>query len=116
MRVLLDECVDWRLLRDLTDHDVKTVKQLGWENVKNGSLLRLASTRFDVFLTVDSNLPYQQNVAELEISVIILRARTTRLPDLRELLPALSVALAVPRRGAFQVLSWRDPARGDAVS
>ena len=59
MRLLIDECVDWRLLRDLNDYDVKTVKQLGWENVRNGALLRLAATQFDVFLTVDSNLSYQ---------------------------------------------------------
>jgi hypothetical protein len=49
MRVLLDECVDWRLLRDLDDHDAKTVKQLGWEKVKNGALLQLAANHFDVF-------------------------------------------------------------------
>lgn len=108
MKLLIDECVDWRLLRDLTDHDVKTVKQAGWENVKNGALLRLAATQFDVFLTVDTNLPYQQNAGQLELAVIILRGRTTRLPDLRELLPALHRALETPRVGAYQILNWRD--------
>jgi predicted nuclease of predicted toxin-antitoxin system len=108
MKILLDECVDWRLLRDLSQYDVKTVKQLGWEKVKNGALLRLAATAFDVFLTVDSNLPHQQNAATVEIAVIVLRARTTRLPDLRELLPLLYEALGTPRRGQFQILSWRD--------
>lgn len=47
MRVLLDECVDWRLLRDLADYDAKSLKQRGWEHVKNGALLRLAATEFD---------------------------------------------------------------------
>ena len=108
MRVLLDECVDWRLLRDLREHDVRTVKQLGWENVRNGALLRLASAEFDVFLTVDSNLPFQQSTTDLQLAVIILRARTTRLPDLRELLPRLRNALAAPEPGEFQILSWRD--------
>ena len=108
MRLLLDECVDWRLLRDLSDHDVRTVKQLGWEKVKNGALLRLASSQFDFFLTVDSNLPHQQNVASFDIAVIVLRGRTTRLLDLRQLLPALLEALKSPRRGEFQILSWRD--------
>lgn len=107
MRVLLDECVDWRLLRDLSDVEVHTVKQLGWEHVKNGALLRLASTRFDVFITVDKDLPYQQNINDLAIAVIILRARSTRLPDLRALLPALREALATPQLGTFHVLSWR---------
>jgi predicted nuclease of predicted toxin-antitoxin system len=108
MKLLLDECVDWRLLRDLGSYDVKTVKQLGWENVKNGALLRLATTQFDVFVTVDSNLPYQQNAGSLAIAIIVLRARTTRLPDLRKLLPALHAALAAPRVGEFEILSWRD--------
>ena len=108
MKLLLDECVDWRLLRDLAGHDVKTVKQLGWENVKNGALLRLAASQFDVFLTVDNNLPHQQNAATFDLAVIVLRGRTTRLSDLRDLLPALRRALQNPRRGEFQIVSWRD--------
>jgi Domain of unknown function (DUF5615) len=107
MRILLDECVDWRLLRDLSDHKVKTVKQLGWEKIKNGALLRLAATEFDVFLTVDSNLPYQQNPDNLSLMVLILRGRTTRLPDLRAVLPAVHDALKAPRVG-FRILSWRE--------
>src|SRR5436305_1816164 len=80
MRVLVDECVDWRLLRDLHPHEAKTVKQLGWEKVDDGSLLARAAADFDVFITVDTKLPYQQNIAAFDISVIILRGRTTRLP------------------------------------
>lgn len=108
MRVLLDECVDWRLLRELSDHDCKTVKQLGWSTIKNGSLLQLAASQFDAFITVDSNLPFQQNLHRLEIAIIVLRARTTRIPDLRELMPALREALRSPRQGEFQILSWRE--------
>jgi hypothetical protein len=104
MRVLLDECVDWRLLRDLSSHEVRTVKQLGWEKIKNGALLALAATQFDVFITVDQNLPYQQNASRYDLAIIILSARTTRLPDLRTLLPLLHEALTAPRRGAFQVI------------
>ena len=108
MRVLLDECVDWRLLRDLSAYETRTVKQLGWEKAKNGALLRLAAMQFDIFLTVDGNLPYQQNPVRFEIAVIVLRSRTTRLRDLRELLPALHEALRTPRTGEFQILSWRE--------
>lgn len=104
MRVLLDECVDWRLLRDLSPHEVRTVKQLGWEKVKNGALLALAETEFDVFITVDQNLPYQQNASRFDLAVIILSARTTRLPDLRTLLPSLQDALDAPLRGQFRVI------------
>lgn len=62
MKVLLDECIDWRLLRDFPEHHVRTVKQLGWEHVKNGALLRLVASDFDVFVTVDKDLPHQQNL------------------------------------------------------
>ena len=63
MRVLLDECVDWRLARDLSAHDVKTAQQMGWIGITNGEPLALASRDFDVFVTVDRNLSFQQNLA-----------------------------------------------------
>lgn len=110
MKVLLDECVDWRLLRDLTAHEAKTVRQLGWEHVKNGALLKLAATEFDAFVTVDGNLPYQQNAATFEIAVIVLRGRTTRLPDLRTLCPRVLITLETIQRSELRILSWRDPA------
>lgn len=71
MRVLLDECVDWRLLRDLTGHDVKTARQMGWSEVKNGKLLRLTADQLDVFVTVDRNLSFQNKVIDLPLAVIV---------------------------------------------
>ena len=62
MKVFLDECVDWRLARDIVGHDVKTARQMGWTTIKNGTLLTLASEHFDVFVTVDRNLSFQQNL------------------------------------------------------
>ena len=109
MKLLLDECVDWRLLRDLEAYGAKTVRQAGWEKIKNGALLRMAAAEFDVFVTLDTEMPYQQNLAGLQLAVIILRGRSTRLPHIRELLPRLHEALKQPRFGEFQVLSWRDP-------
>jgi hypothetical protein len=93
MRVLLDECVDWRLLRDLTGHDVKTARQMGWSEVKNGQLLRLTSEHFDAFVTVDRNLSFQNKVIDLPLAVIVLAAPTNRLADLRLLLPRLLPAI-----------------------
>jgi hypothetical protein len=60
LRVLLDECIDWRLSRDIVGHDVKTTLQMRWASIKNGELLALAATHFDVFVTVDRNLSFQQ--------------------------------------------------------
>lgn len=93
MRVLLDECIDWRGLRHITGHEVKTARQMGWSTVKNGELLVLASASFDVFVTVDRNLSFQQNLANLPIAVLVLRAKSNRLADLIPLVPRLLAAL-----------------------
>jgi predicted nuclease of predicted toxin-antitoxin system len=108
MRILLDECVDWRLLRELPEHEAKTVKQLGWEHIDDGTLLSVAAQQFDVLVTVDKDLPNEQDVSAFHIAVIVLRARTTRLVDLRELLGLLHHALRRADAGSLQVLSWRD--------
>lgn len=105
MRVLLDECVDWRLLRDLVGLDVKTVRQMGWTETTNGALLALAAAHFDVFVTVDKNLSFQQNVVTLPIAVVVLSSRTSRLVDLRALIPALREALPLLGRGEVRVLT-----------
>jgi predicted nuclease of predicted toxin-antitoxin system len=89
MKVLLDECVDWRLAQDLSSHEVSTAGQMGWSSLKNGELLALAAPHFDVFVTVDRNLSFQQNVSTLNLAVVVLRAQTNRLADLRPLVPAL---------------------------
>jgi hypothetical protein len=82
VKVLLDECVDWRLPRELAAHDVKTVRQMGWTTIKNGELLTPASGQFDVFVIVDRNLSFQQDCISFSIAVVVLQARTNRLADL----------------------------------
>jgi len=77
VRVFLDECVDWRLSRDIEGHDVKTARQMGWTSIKNGELLSLASGQFDAFVTVDRNLSFQQNLTLVSIAVIVLHTRVT---------------------------------------
>jgi hypothetical protein len=102
VRVLLDECVDWRLARDIVGHDVKTARQMGWTTVKNGELLALAGGQFDAFVTVDRNLSFQQNLVSYPIAVIVLRAKTNRLVDLRPLAPRLVAAIQSARPGAVE--------------
>nr|VFJ46502.1 MAG: hypothetical protein BECKDK2373B_GA0170837_101344 [Candidatus Kentron sp. DK] len=60
--VLLDECVDWKLGNHITGHKVQTVRGAGWTSTKNGDLLRLAQADFDVLITTDRHLAYQQNL------------------------------------------------------
>ena len=83
---------------------------MGWAAVKDRELLTLASARFDVFVTVDRNLSFQQNLAPLSISVLVLRAKTNRLADLRPLVPGLLAAIATVRPGSAKVID----AAGDA--
>src|SRR6266487_2534374 len=105
MRVLLDESVDWRLSRDLVGHQVMTARQMGWVSIRNGELLALAAQEFDVFVTVDRNLSFQQNLAPLNIAVIILQASTNRLADLKMLVPELLVAIASAGPGAATIVT-----------
>jgi Domain of unknown function (DUF5615) len=107
VKVLLDECIDWRLVRDITGHDVKTARQMGWATIKNGELLTLASQHFDVFVTVDRNLTFQQNLVSFSISVIVLQARTNRLTDLRPLIPHLLEAIDAAVPGTAKFISAR---------
>jgi hypothetical protein len=70
MRILLDECVPRRLKHELGDHEVRTVTEMGWAGMKNGALLQLAAESFDVLLTTDRNLAFQQNTATLCLGVV----------------------------------------------
>lgn len=78
MRVLLDECLPRRLKRELPGHDVRTAPEMGWAGKSNGELLALAARDFDVFLTTDRNLSFQQNVSAVDIAVVVLVAASAR--------------------------------------
>jgi predicted nuclease of predicted toxin-antitoxin system len=104
VKVFLDECVDRRLARDIVGHDVKTASQMDWTTIKNGELLALAAEQFDVFVTVDRNLSFQQNLSSFPIAVIVLRAKSNRLADLRPLVRGLLAAIESARPGAAQLV------------
>ena len=104
MKVFLDECVDWRLARDIAGHEVRTARQMGWTAIKNGELLGLAAARFEIFVTVDGNLAFQQNLASYPIAIIVLRAKSNRLSDLRPLVPKLLEAIEARQPGAVQLV------------
>jgi predicted nuclease of predicted toxin-antitoxin system len=89
MRVLLDECLPRRLKALLVGHDVVTVPEAGWAGKQNGELLRLASADFDVFVTLDQNLEFQQNLGLAGLAVVILESGSSRFEDLLPLRPRL---------------------------
>ena len=106
MRILLDECIDRRLAKEIKDHEVVTVPEAGWAGIKNGELLRLAQTQFDVFVTVDRNLLFQQHLSQFSVALIVLQARTNRLKDLRILVPELQRVLATAPKGQLTLISF----------
>lgn len=105
MKLLLDECIDRKLAREFVDHEMKTVPQMGWAGVKNGQLLALAEAEFDLLITVDRNLSFQQNLPQFDIAVIVLQAPSNRLADLKPLAPKVLAILAMATRGQVMIVS-----------
>ena len=99
MIIFVDACIDWRLARDIAGHEAKTAHEMGWASLRNGELLARASSQFDVFLTVDRNLSFQQNLPAFDIAVVVLRSTSNRLVDLQRLLPDLLASLATAKPG-----------------
>jgi predicted nuclease of predicted toxin-antitoxin system len=105
MKILLDECIDRRLAREFVDYEIKTVPQMGWAGIKDGQLLVLAAAEFDVFITVDRNLSFQQNVPQFDIAVIVLEAPWNRLADLKPLAPKILAILREAAKGRATLVS-----------
>jgi predicted nuclease of predicted toxin-antitoxin system len=104
VNILLDECVPARLALSLADHSVTTVQRRGWAGIKNGDLLALAQKEFDVFITVDRKLSVQQDLAKFRIPLLLLRARTNRLEDLRPLADELLQRLPGASAGELTII------------
>jgi len=94
MRILLDESLPAELQAELPGHEVRTVREMGWSGPKNGELLARSANQFDVFLTADQNLQYQQNLLMLPVAVVVLAAKSNRIADLRSLIPQLIAVLS----------------------
>lgn len=104
MRLLLDESVPASLRRHLRGHEVRTVVELGWQGVRNGHLLILAAAEFDALITVDKNMPYQQNAAALPLPVFVLSARSNELKALLPLIVELEAQLVACEGKTFVVI------------
>ena len=100
MRVLLDEQLPRQLAYELTGHDVRTVQQQAWAGLGNGELLRrTADDAFDLFITADRNLEFQQNLAQSSLRVIVLIAPSNALEDLLPLVPDILEAISAIQPG-----------------
>ena len=101
MKVLIDECAPKSLKTVLaaSGYDCMTVQEAGWSGKENGELLAQAEVHFDVLVTLDQNLRYQQNLTRRGLALVIVRARSNRRADLRPCFPARIQALRSIRKG-----------------
>lgn len=105
-RVLLDDNVD-RHLRPLfaAGLDVFTVRERGWDGLRNGALLRAAAEEFDVFVTMDRNLPHQQNLKALDLAVVVVRSVSNAFVDVAPLMPKVNAAVHAATPGAATIVA-----------
>ena len=96
MRLLLDESVPWAFRHYMTGHEARTARYMRWDGKDNGELLALARHEFDVLITVDQDMPYQQNITERDVAVVILIAGTNDIKDLSPLGPYNSKPDSLP--------------------
>ena len=99
MKIIIDECVPSIVKRGLPDRAIKSVQEMGWAGIKNGELLKLVTADFDVFITSDKNLLYQQNLSALDLAIILLPSN--QVPVVKALLPDIDNALSKIDPGDF---------------
>ena len=97
MKILLDESVPRLLKLRLPHLDISTVQEMGWAGVQNGELLRRAEEHFDVFLTADQNLRYQQNLSRRKLAILVLPSN--QVPVVARLVPAVETLLTTIQPG-----------------
>ena len=102
MNILLDECVPWPMHQFLTGHDCTTAQRRGWGGIKNGDLLQLAEGEFDLFITSDQGIRYQQNLTGRRIAIIELS--TNKLRRIEVAADVVRSAIAAIRPGEFRRL------------
>jgi predicted nuclease of predicted toxin-antitoxin system len=93
MRVLLDEHLPTRLAAELPGHAVDTVSGRGWTGIKNGELLRRMAGQYDVLVTMDRGIEFQQRISALPFGIMLLRAPSNRTQDLKPLVPSILLVL-----------------------
>lgn len=104
MKLLIDECLPRKLKASFPNDMVWTVPEMGWGGKKNGELLRLMADEFDVFITIDGNLHYQQSMINLPIAMILLSAHNNKLESLLPLVPQIHESLKTIQKGQMLVI------------
>jgi hypothetical protein len=102
MRVLLDEQMPKELAAELPGHKVHTIDEAGWKGLDNGALLGKAGEQFDALISMDKNMPVQQDVGRYSIGLVLVRAPSNRIESIRPLIPAILRALTLVRPGTVE--------------
>lgn len=97
--MIVDECLPNRLCKALTGHDAILVQKAGYSGLKDGALLDRIDGTFDVFITIDGNLTYQQNLTDRRIAVVVLRAVTNAFEDVEPLVKSILEVLQTVEAG-----------------
>ena len=105
MRIVFDQGTPQPLRHHLTGHSVDTVYELGWSTLQNGVLLVTAERAgYDLFITTDQNLRYQQNLTGRKLAILVLK--TTSWPRMQPHLGRIQQAVDAMRAGSYQELSF----------
>jgi hypothetical protein len=99
VNIILDECTPRIVKKRLPHFGIRTVQEMGWAGVKNGALLNLVEGQFDVFITTDKNIRYQQNLSGRKLAFIVLP--TNQVPIVAKLVPVVETALMTIQVGDF---------------
>ena len=104
MKLLLDECLPEELKDFISGHEVFSTGEMSWKGKRNGELMRSAvESGFDVFLTSDKNLPYQQNISKYQLAVIVFDVYQNTLPELKKRIPRLYELLREVKKANFYI-------------
>lgn len=94
MKILLDECVTKRLKKHLDSFEVSTVTELGLSGIRNGKLLAYCvENRFDILLTIDKNLMFQQNLLQYSVTIVVLNCITSKIEELLTFIPSFKLQI-----------------------
>lgn len=99
MKIIIDECVPHIVKKRLPNREIKTVQEMGWAGVKNGELLKLVKNFFDIFITSDKNLRYQQDLRNNNLAIVLLPSN--QVPIIEDLLPQIDDVLRDIEPGVY---------------
>ena len=99
MKIIIDECVPSIVKKGLPQRQINTVQEMGWAGIKNGELLKLTDDQFEIFITSDKNLRYQQNPTERKVTIILLPSN--QVPVIKILLPKIDETIRLVQPSEF---------------